>query len=630
MRVRSVLPLFFLSAALIAVSQSCSRGERTIISNVNVITMTSDEVLEDRDVIIEGGRIAGVVESGEAGPGSGDTVIDGTGEYLIPGLADMHVHLYVFDHGKELPLFVANGVTTVMDCNGRDHVLAFRDEIAAGSRSGPRIICSTPTIRGYEDEPWTLVAERMAEGYDAVKFYSNFGSRESFHRAMAEAEKLGAYTLGHIPYTVGLNGVIEEGMDEIAHVEEICWEFADFDRQQDLSSDAWLELIVGRFIEKYGSMGPEEMRSALRERAEVLAKKVKDNDIIVSTTCTYNTVVGEKIFEPAKFARRPALKYLPAEYFAALGMGREKHQLQFEGIEDLAPMWSLMLETMLRALHEQGVLITAGTDSIWYMGLVPGFCLHDELEYLVSKGFTPYEALRTATFNAGESGRRIDGLEAADFGTIEPGKRADLVLLDANPLQDISNTRRISGVMAGGAWHPQQEIDAMLDFDPAVHQAQLALFDACFAVRQGDALPLDKFIESTDCEEAKECVYNNRRMVALFIEALHEQGRDARAAVYFDAAVRANWDDVNYLNGICWNVGVEMKIDTVYPGAIAAADRALEINRHPAILDTQAWLFALSGDYEKALAAIEEAKGLDPENAAYEETRIKISEMREG
>lgn len=628
MKLRACIPVLVIFVLVQVLSSSCSRRERTVITNVGVIAMTSEAVLERRDVVVEGDRIVSIVENGTAEPGGGDTVIDGTGKYLIPGLADMHIHLYVFGDGGELPLFLANGVTTVMDCNGRDHILAFRDEIAGGERVGPRIYCSTYTIRGFEDEPWKLVEERYGKGCDAVKFYSYFDSRESFSLAVAEAKRLGAYTLGHIPYTVGLEGIIEEGMDEIAHVEEICWEYADFDRDQDIAPDAWLELIIKSFMETYGGMKPEELRAALNEVARACARKIAENDIIVCTTCNYNTVIGKKIFETAEFARNPDLQYLTPEYFMLLGLGREKHQVQFGGIEPLIGTWSMMIETMLLALRDEGALLTAGTDAIWYMGLVPGFSLHDELAYLVKIGFTPYEALRTATANAGEAGRRIDGLEEADFGTVEAGKRADLVLLDANPLEDISNTERISGVMAKGKWYPREAIEAMLEFDPQVHRAQLDLFEACVALKTGDPLPLVEFVESSGYTEAKECLYGNQRAMTAFIAALHDRGMDERAAMHFDSAAGKHWDDANYLNALCWYAAVESRIEALYPGAIAALKRAIEINRHPAILDTLAWVYAFSGEYDSALETIGEAISLDPDSKAYEETRARILAMK--
>jgi tetratricopeptide (TPR) repeat protein len=447
---------------------------------------------------------------------------------------------------------------------------------------------------------------------------------------LAEAKRLHAYTVGHIPYTVGLDGVIEEGIDEVAHVEEICWEFAKIDREQKLSPDAWLEHIVGSFVDRYGSMSQEKMRSALAEAAKGLARKIRENDLIVSTTCHYAPEIRRKIFEPAEFAANPDLKYLPPAYLINLGLGREKHQAQFRGIEDLTDMWSLMLETMLLALHEEGVVITAGTDSIWHMGLVPGFSLHDELEYLVRIGFTPYDALKTATVNAGEAGRRIDRLDSPDFGIIKEGSRADLVLLEGNPLEDISATRRISGVMANGAWLPEEQIRAMLDFDPATREQQVAVFEACLALRDGDAEPLDDFINTTGYDEARDCIYGNRLTVTALIGALHDQGRDDRAVKHFDAAVRSNWDNVNFLNAVCWSTAVEMKIEKLYPVAVEAASRAIELNRHPSTLDTLAWLHALSGSYEKALEVAAEAISLDPGNEAYEKTHQQIVEMKRG
>jgi imidazolonepropionase-like amidohydrolase len=592
--------------------------------------MTSETVSEHQDVYIKGARIDVIVPTGTGMREEVDIIIDGEGKYLIPGLADMHIHLYIFDHGRELPLYIANGVTTVKDCNGRDHILVFRDEIADGRRIGPRIYCSTHTINGTEDEPWKLVEERYGKGYDAVKLYSYFDSRRSFNRTMTEAKRLGAYTLGHIPYTVGLDGIIEEGMDEIAHVEEICWEFADIDRGQNRSRDSWLDHIVESYIKKYRAMEPEELRSALNEEAKVYARKIAKNDIIVSTTCHYTALLKKKIVETAEFALNPDFKYLSPEYFINLGMRREKHIVQFGGIEDLIDTWSTMVETMLLALRDEGVLLTAGTDAIWFMGLVPGFSLHEELEYFVRIGFTPYEALRTATVNAGEAGRRIEGNDKADFGTVESKKKADLVLLEGNPLEDISNTKKITGVMANGRWYARDKIEAMLEFDPDVHQAQLDLFEACIALREGDAMPLDEFMVSTDYMEAKGCVYSNRRTMTALVVSLHNQYMDEKAAAYFDEAVRKNWDNVNFLNAISWYVAVDNEIEKLYPSAIAAAKRAFKLYRHPAMLDTLARLYALSGDFDRALESIEEAESLDPDNKRYEETRARITELKRG
>lgn len=616
--------------AIIATYISCSKQERIVISNVNVITMTSEAVLENRDVIVEGGRITAIVEGGKSSQDSGDRVINGTGRYLIPGLADMHVHFYAFQDGAELPLYLANGVTTVRDCNGRDFILAMRDEVNRGTRTGPRIFCATQTIRGYEDEPWKLVGQRYARGYDFVKFYSYFQPRESFHKAMGEAKRLGAYTMGHIPYTVGLDGVITEGMDEIAHIEEICWEFAGFEKDQDLSPDEWLPHIVMGFKAKYGGMAFDEIKTSIAEEAKIYAGKLAGTDIIVNTTCHYAPNIKRKIFETAEFARTPYLQYLPADYYINLGLGLEKHQRQFRGIEDFIDVWATMLSTMLVELHREGVIIAGGTDAIWDMGLVPGFSLHDELDYFVEIGFTPYEALTMCTANAGEAARRMEGLDEPDFGTIEAGRRADLVLLDDNPLVDISNTRKIAGVMADGRWYPQGELAEMLEFDPALHKAQLAIFEGCYALRDNDWSTLDDFMQKTDCEEGRTWVYGNRRAVEKFAAALHRDGRYDKVKEYFDAAVTANWDDVNFLNAVSWNVGVELQVEEVYPDAIRASLRAIELNRHPAIFDTLALLYALSGEFDKALEAIDEAKALAPDKKSYDGTREKILEMKKG
>lgn len=607
---------------------SCSKVKTVVFKNVNVIPMTSEIVLENRDVYVKGNQIDAIVPTGTDIQGQADIIIDGEGKYLIPGLADMHVHIYRNIEGSDLPLYIATGVTTIRDCNGREFILKFRDEVEKGKKAGPRIFCTTHTIRGLEEKPWKLVRERYEKGYDAVKFYSWFKSGEAFHKAMNEAKKINAYTIGHIPYKVGLDGIIEEGMNEIAHVEEIAWEFADIDKSLSMEANEWLRYIVGRFIQKYGDLPPPKMKDAIQLEAQQIVRKLKGEKITVSTTCHYTHNLEKKIFDIENYIMTPYLKYLPPDYYINVGLGREKHQRQFGEIAGLINVWKTMLATLLVNMHQEGILIVGGTDAIWDMGIVPGFSLHAELIYFVNIGLTPYEALRLCTANSGEAARRMKGLEKSEFGTLESGKRADLVLLDNNPLEDILYIRVNSGVMANGRWYSQEDCTALLYFDEKKHQDYLDVFKACRALIKNNEQLLDQFMQKTDYEDIKNSIYKHIDISTKMIEVMHKKYKTERVKEYFQEAVKSNWDNVNYLNTLSWRAGCEMKIAEIYPDAIRAVKRAIKLRKNAGIYDTLAWLYAFSGDYDKAINAINEAKRLDPENKAWDETREEILKIK--
>jgi len=607
---------------------SCGKDKTVVFRNVNVIPMTSETVLTNQDVIIHGNTIRKIVPGGAADVSMADLVIPCDGKYLIPGLADMHIHLYLDTDGSELPLYIANGVTTIRDCNGRDFMLQWRKEVEKGRLAGPRLYLTTHTIRGYEDAPWTLVKERYEKGYDAVKFYSYFPSRTSFHKAMKEAKTLNAYTIGHIPYKLGLAGIIEEGMNEVAHVEELAWEFADIDTSLNMSANEWLPYIVGKYIQKYDGKSMAEVRALLKPEAREIARQLKGRHIPVTTTLYYSHILDQKLFNPDVYIRAPYFKYLPVKYYMNVGLGREKHQRQFGEIPHLVPVWQAVLEELMSALHEEHVTIVGGTDAIWDMGVVPGFSLHNELAYFVETGFTPYEALSFCTCNPGRVAARMDGLEKHHFGTVETGQLADLVLLEENPLEDINAVRNNCGVMANGRWFSPEDCAAMLYFDEQKHQDYLELYTACRELTRGNWQPVTDLMEKTAYEDIKEAVYTNVDICTKKIELLINEDRGDKAEKYFTETITHNWDDYKFLTVFSWRAGIDMKIAGVYPDAIRAVKRALELSKQAGIYETLALLYAYSGDYEQGITAAKEAKKLDPANKRWNETLQEIKEMR--
>ncbi len=438
-------------------------ADMTVFKNVNLVPMKEEKILENQTVLIKGNRIFKIGHASKLRLPKHAMVIDGTGAYLMPGLADMHVHLKGDWPLPQLDLYLANGVTTVRDLDGRDFMLKWRAEIEQGKRTGPTIYASCPIIFGYEKNAPELIASRKA-GYDCVKLYSYF-ARDDFQKAMQTAKKLNFYTVGHIPFAVGLDGVIAAGMNEIAHIEELDFEFIDFDRTRSLQPAEWLPYIIGNAVQQNKAsfrIESKESKTRQKERLSEVIGKLQSSSIPVCSTLSVSNVIVQKLFKPDAFLARPESRYLPLKYQEAFSQGREKHQLQFKGINNAALFKYDLDKTLLAELHRAGISIILGTDAgTGGMGIVPGFSIHDELRILTENGFSAYEAIATGTVNASKVVATMTGHN--DFGTIEVGKRADFILVNHNPLDDVANIKDHRGVMTNGKWYSKSYLEKMID-----------------------------------------------------------------------------------------------------------------------------------------------------------------------
>lgn len=443
--------------------------------NVNLISMTDENVDTNQTVLIEGTKITVIGSSNDVTIPENVTFIDGEGAYLMPGLADMHMHTREDWLNNRWPvsplcLYLANGVTTIRDFgpNGNDltYSLRWRDEINSGKMIGPTLYTSGLNVRydtGITLSPQEIVQWNHTQGFDFLKIYS-YVSYADFQAAMATARQLGMYTTGHIPYPVGLDLVIAEGYDEIAHVEELDWEFVEFNRDTVMAWGNWLPYLIecvlqqndvasgfdlGDFQERYG------------DRLATVISILQSNNIPLCTTMIVDDLLVEKLFDTGNFLSRPEIIYMPQDYLTAFNQGVEKHQMQFQGIEHLATFKYGFDKKLLDELHRVGVRLLLSTDAgTATMGIVPGFSIHDELRILVENGFTPYEAIATGTVNASKVVEAMMGED--DFGTIEVGKRADLILVNGNPLEDVTNIKNLLGVMAAGRWYSRQTLEDMV------------------------------------------------------------------------------------------------------------------------------------------------------------------------
>jgi imidazolonepropionase-like amidohydrolase len=444
-----------------------------VFQNVNLVPMTNEKIVKGQTVLVRGKRIIEIGPSKRIAVPQNARVIDGTGAYLMPGLADMHMHTrdnwddWMSDWPvSPLLLYLANGVTTIR-CFGPEmsgYVLRWRDKINSGQLIGPTIYTSGPIIYGPVNNPKKIVLDQKAQGFDFIKLYS-FLSKDEFHEAMIAAKQAGMYTAGHIPFQVGLEGVLSEGMDEIAHIEELSFEFVDFDRNKGLKGRYWMPYVIKtafQQVKPYLGFNMEELDERFGDRVSSVATKVRSANIPVCTTLFLDEVIVEKLYEPEQFLSKPENKYLPRKYLAAFRQGREKHQMQFRGGGDFAFFKRTLDRILLKYLKEAEVFLVLGTDAgTGWMGLVPGFSIHDELRILTENGFTPYEAIKTGTVNAAIVVEKMNG--NGDFGTIEIGKKADLILVEDNPLEDVANIKNILGVMASGRWYDKTMLQKFID-----------------------------------------------------------------------------------------------------------------------------------------------------------------------
>ena len=449
--------------SLIACLGCCQDERMTAFKNVHLIPMTEEKIIANQTVVVKGDRIHQIGPVDEIEIPSNARIIDGQGAYLMPGLADMHVHLKGDWPLPQLDLYLANGVTTIRDLDGRDFMLRWRNEIKGGKRMGPTIFASCPMIRGYEKHAAELVAKGTS-GYDCVKLYSYFSAAD-FKNAMYAAKKLKLYTIGHIPFAVGLDGVTAAGMDEIAHVEELSFELIDFDRTKNLIPEEWLLYIIQQAMQQHdvsSGFDPAKISQHQSARLAAVIRKLKAADIPVCSTLVVDEVIIQKLFQPDAFLARPQNLYLPPKYRDAFRQGKEKHQFQFKGIENLAPFKYGLDQNLLAECHRAGIPIVLGTDAgTGQMGIVPGFSIHDELHILIENGFSPFEAIATRTVNASRVVEAMTGLN--DFGTIEVGKRADFILVNQNPLENVAHIKDHRGVMAAGEWYERAYLLAIVN-----------------------------------------------------------------------------------------------------------------------------------------------------------------------
>lgn len=451
--------LVFLISQPCLSQEQATRHNALIIKNVNVIQMTSpNNVLAGATVILRNGKI----EALNHPTPKHAVIIDGKGKWLIPGLIDIHVHIPTdFSTRRKLPAqapditfntqdvmtpFVANGVTTILNLNANTQSFAQRREIEKGKVIGPRMALAA-LINGGEGSGFIAntpeagrqaVRDAKAEGYEFIKLYSQL-SKETYWAIIDEAAKQELKTVGHIPnaFKGQLRDAFVPHFGMVAHAEEFSKHAAGFND----------------------------------EEAKRFATMAKENGTWLSPTLIAMVWIASQSRSLDSLRALPELKYvhplLQSKWLTANSYNRNSTPERAAYFAELVTFHA----RLVRAFKEAGVPLVAGTDA-GTSGVVAGFSLHDEMELLQNAGLTPEEALRSAT----QLPAQWLGLES-EIGAIEAGKQADLVLLDANPLEDVRNSRQIAGVVVNGRWLDKARLKAMLDDLSKRNTAAKEIFD---------------------------------------------------------------------------------------------------------------------------------------------------------
>jgi imidazolonepropionase-like amidohydrolase len=457
MRKIGIVLCSILSAAASA-SASPDPAKVLVLEGVTVIDVESGRADPALTVVMEGERITAVGKRPALRIPAGARIVSGSGKFLIPGLWDMHVHVAFgdwFPGAKEvaLPLFVANGVTGIRDMGGElETLLGWRKEIEQGTLVGPRMVVSGPMLDGPTPRfPSSVAVATPDDGRRAVRDLSRRGAdfiklqslvpRDAVFAIAEEAKKVGIPFAGHVPDAVRAAEASGAGEKSFEHLIGI-FEGSSTREDEFLKGDK----SVGRFLQSY-----DEARFA--RLVALLAR----NGTWQCPTLVWEH--GGNLIEERDLAHDPLAKYAPASWKNG-AWKRFTDQITGEfNVDDLPTRRKFVAKELevVRALHAAGVPFLAGTDTAAGVYIFPGFSLHDELSLFVKAGFTPLEALRTATLLPATYLSRTDR-----HGLVREGKLADLVLLDANPLDDIVNTRRIHAVVSNGRYFSRADLDALL------------------------------------------------------------------------------------------------------------------------------------------------------------------------
>jgi imidazolonepropionase-like amidohydrolase len=446
--------------------------------HVNVVDVEQARLLADQTVVVQENRIVEVGPSTEVAPPGTARVVDGSGRYLMPGLWDMHTHLFGLGIPAApqvtFPLLIANGVTGARNANGiLDLELAWREEVRSHRVIGPRMFVSGQYLDGIPtvylpvatvvrtpEQARRAVRSLADRGVDLIKTYEML--RPEVYRAIIdEAKRFGLPVFGHVPLRVDAGEASDLGVRSLEHgrnIELACSRDAEalLAARTKLLDEGTARHGMELRAEIHWLQRPVALATYDAARCQALLERMVKNGTFATPT----------LWESSREARRPdriarvreqTLRFIPAASrpeWDAWSQSMDRYTEEQVAARVAHAAW---LFKLARDMHNAGVPLLAGTD-IAVVWMVPGYSLHDELGLLVEAGLSPGEALQTATLNPAKFFDAVN-----DLGTVRPGRLADLVLLDADPLVDIANTRRIRAVVTDGQYLDRDALDRMLD-----------------------------------------------------------------------------------------------------------------------------------------------------------------------
>jgi imidazolonepropionase-like amidohydrolase len=401
--------------------------------NVNVIPMDTKRVLPGYTVLVRGDRIVHVGPAAEVQVPAHALRVEGAGKYLMPGLGEMHAHIPSQEAPQEfteavLFLYVANGVTTARGMLGAPNQFALRDQAHRGEIVSPTLYLAGPSFSGRSikspEEAIQKVRQQKHEEWDMLKIHPGL-TREAYDAMATTAQEVGMRFVGHVPADVGLLHALEMGQETIDHV------------------DGYVEYLQAE---------NEPVDDA--KLADVVQRTKQAGTWIVPTMAVWETLLGARDLEMLlKYAE---VKYMPPQqveqWRSAYHTRLNRPQYSRKRAEQIAAN----RKRILKALHDGGVRLLFGTDAPQLFS-VPGFSIHREMAVMRQAGLTPYDILHSGTKHVGDYFTHQD-----NFGAVAVGQRADLILVNGNPLEDIANIAQRSGVMVRGRWLPEAEIQERL------------------------------------------------------------------------------------------------------------------------------------------------------------------------
>lgn len=424
---------FLLSALLLA---QALLAQPTAFVNVNVVPMTSETVIEQQTVVVDNGVIEAIGHVDQVPIPEGSKIVDGTDRYLMPGLAEMHAHVPDVSSGnlgRDLNLYVANGITTIRGMLGRPSHIGLRQNLLDGDVFGPRLFTSGPSLNGRSvngaASARQLVKQQHAAGYDFIKVHPGLSSAE-FDALADTANALGMPYAGHVPVAAGVHRALELNMATIDHLDGYFAALLRPDSHGQGGFGGFFDIMLA------GELETDRIAEIARATAEAGTWNVPTEVLIELRVNEISIKELRNRLEMRYVPEATVQRWIDAKT-AAIGTMDFNPEVAALAIE--------LRRRLILELQRAGAGLLLGSDSPQVFN-VPGFATHRELDVLVAAGLTPYEALYSGTAAVAE-------FLGSNTGLVTIGREADLVVLDANPLEDIRNSRRIHGVMLRGHWH---------------------------------------------------------------------------------------------------------------------------------------------------------------------------------